>query len=105
MLMAVSILIAAPTGPNQKGTTQGHTEEPGRETSSVERRERPPINGASPNRLIGPYLAKEWAICRIVDGFVFEAVGHRANVCLWHKSDMLNALTNVRFWGQGGRCR
>jgi hypothetical protein len=78
MLMAVSILIAAPTGPNQKGTTQGHTEEPGRETSSVERRERPPINGASPNRLIGSYLAKEWAICRIVDGFVFEAVGHRA---------------------------
>jgi hypothetical protein len=61
-----------------EGTTQGNTEEPGRETSSVERRERPPINGASPNRLIGSYLAKEWAICRIVDGFVFEAVGHRA---------------------------
>ena len=24
------------------------------------------------------------------------------NVCLWHKADMLNALTNVRFWGQSG---
>ena len=21
----------------------------------------------------------------------------------WHKADMLNALTNVRFWGQSGR--
>ena len=25
-----------------------------------------------------------------------------ANVRLWHKADMLNALTNVRFWGQSG---
>jgi hypothetical protein len=25
-----------------------------------------------------------------------------ANVCLWHKADMLNALTNVRFWEQTG---
>ena len=24
------------------------------------------------------------------------------NVCYWHKADMLNALTNVRFWGQNG---
>ena len=23
-------------------------------------------------------------------------------VCYWHKADMLNALTNVRFWGQSG---
>jgi hypothetical protein len=22
------------------------------------------------------------------------------DVCLWHKADMHNALTNVRFWGQ-----
>ena len=21
---------------------------------------------------------------------------------IWHKADMLNALTNVRFWGQSG---
>jgi len=26
----------------------------------------------------------------------------RANVRFWHKADMLNALTNVRFWGQTG---
>ena len=25
-----------------------------------------------------------------------------SNVRLWHKADMLNALTNVRFWGQSG---
>ena len=25
-----------------------------------------------------------------------------ANVCFWHKADMLNALTNVRFWEQTG---
>ena len=25
-----------------------------------------------------------------------------ANVRLWHKADMLNALTNVRFGGQSG---
>ena len=25
------------------------------------------------------------------------------NVRYWHKADMLNALTNVRFWGQSGR--
>jgi hypothetical protein len=25
-----------------------------------------------------------------------------ADVRLWHKADMLNALTNVRFWGQSG---
>jgi hypothetical protein len=25
------------------------------------------------------------------------------NVRYWHKADMLNALTNVRFWGQGGQ--
>ena len=24
------------------------------------------------------------------------------NVRLWHKADMLNALTNVGFWGQSG---
>ena len=24
------------------------------------------------------------------------------NVCLWHKADMLNAVTNVRFWEQSG---
>jgi len=24
------------------------------------------------------------------------------NVGYWHKADMLNALTNVRFWGQSG---
>jgi hypothetical protein len=23
-------------------------------------------------------------------------------VRLWHKADMLNSLTNVRFWGQSG---
>jgi hypothetical protein len=23
----------------------------------------------------------------------------------WHKADMLNALTNVRFWGQSGTNR
>jgi hypothetical protein len=26
------------------------------------------------------------------------------NVRFWHKADMLNALTNVRFWGQSGDC-
>jgi hypothetical protein len=25
------------------------------------------------------------------------------NVRFWHIADMLNALTNVRFWGQSGR--
>ena len=25
------------------------------------------------------------------------------NVCLWHEADMLNALTNARFWGQSGQ--
>ena len=25
-----------------------------------------------------------------------------ADVGYWHKADMLNALTNVRFWGQSG---
>ena len=25
------------------------------------------------------------------------------NVRYWHKADLLNALTNVRFWGQSGR--
>ena len=25
------------------------------------------------------------------------------NVCFWRKSDILNALTNVRFWGQSGQ--
>jgi hypothetical protein len=24
------------------------------------------------------------------------------NACFWHKADMLNALTNVRFLGQSG---
>jgi hypothetical protein len=24
------------------------------------------------------------------------------DVRYWHKADMLNALTNVRFWGQSG---
>jgi hypothetical protein len=28
--------------------------------------------------------------------------GRGQNVCLWHKADMLNALTNVRFWEQSG---
>jgi hypothetical protein len=23
--------------------------------------------------------------------------------CLWHKADMLNALANIRFWGQSGQ--
>jgi hypothetical protein len=27
----------------------------------------------------------------------------RLDVCLWHLADMLNALTNVRFWGQNGQ--
>jgi hypothetical protein len=26
----------------------------------------------------------------------------RRHVCYWHKADMGNALTNVRFWGQSG---
>jgi hypothetical protein len=26
----------------------------------------------------------------------------KADVRLWHKADMLNALTNVRFWEQSG---
>ena len=26
----------------------------------------------------------------------------RLDVRLWHKADMLNAPTNVRFWGQSG---
>ena len=26
----------------------------------------------------------------------------RQEVRFWHKADMLNALTNVRFWGQSG---
>jgi hypothetical protein len=26
----------------------------------------------------------------------------RLDVRFWHKADMLNSLTNVRFWGQSG---
>jgi len=35
---------------------------------------------------------------------VNESAGAPAtlNVRLWHKADMLNALTNVRFWGESG---
>ena len=29
-----------------------------------------------------------------------HAYGMGLQVCLWHNADMLNALTNVRFWGQ-----
>jgi len=63
-----------------RSETQGNTQEPGRETGGVERRERPPTDGATRStskRLIGSYLAQEGAICRIVDGFIFEAVGRR----------------------------
>jgi tetratricopeptide (TPR) repeat protein len=38
----------------------------------VERRERPPTDGARHT-----YLAQEGAICRIVDGVIFETVGRR----------------------------
>ena len=30
-------------------------------------------------------------------------VNNDNNVRQWHKADMLNALTNVRFWGQSGQ--
>jgi hypothetical protein len=29
-------------------------------------------------------------------------IAQAANVRFWHKADMLNALMNVRFWGQSG---
>jgi hypothetical protein len=32
-----------------------------------------------------------------------EQGGGVFDVCSWHKADTLNALTNVRFWGQSGR--
>jgi hypothetical protein len=31
-----------------------------------------------------------------------EGLPRLANVRFWHKADMLNALTTVRFWGQSG---
>jgi hypothetical protein len=82
MLMAISILIGPPTGSNRwrglvrvrKGTTQGNTEEQGSgdQWSSesallliVQARNPEPVDRFLPRT--------EWAICRIVDGFVFEA--------------------------------
>jgi len=35
-------------------------------------------------------------------GATKQWLGLVLNVCFWHKADMLNALTNVRFWGQSG---
>jgi len=35
----------------------------------------------------------------LIDGF-----DERLDVRYWHKADMLNALANVRFWGQSGDC-
>ena len=31
-----------------------------------------------------------------------EVVARAPNVTFWHRADMLNALTNVRFWEQSG---
>jgi hypothetical protein len=31
------------------------------------------------------------------------ALRAKLHVRLWHKADMLNALANVRFWGQSGQ--
>jgi hypothetical protein len=45
-LMTVSHLNCRTYRINQKGITQDNTEGPGRETSGVERRERPPTDGA-----------------------------------------------------------
>jgi hypothetical protein len=33
------------------------------------------VQALNPKPVDRSYLAQEWAICRIVDGFVFEAVG------------------------------
>jgi hypothetical protein len=33
-------------------------------------------------------------------GATKQWLGLVLNVCYWHKADMLNALTNVRFWRQ-----
>jgi hypothetical protein len=41
-----------------------------------------------------------WRHKQAVGTTLFDA---DANVCLWHKADMLNALANVRFWGQSGQ--
>jgi hypothetical protein len=35
--------------------------------------------------------------------YISEPAQFNANVRYWHKADMLNALTNVRFWGQSGQ--
>jgi hypothetical protein len=43
-------------------------EEPGRKTGGVGRRERTPTDGAGQN-----LLPQERAICRIFEGFIFEA--------------------------------
>ena len=53
----------------------------------------------SPGGGISAAPCGSWA-CAIASGlklYVFP------NVRYWHKADMLNALTNVRFWGQSGR--
>jgi hypothetical protein len=35
-------------------------------------------------------------------GAFLRKLGSPHDFCLWHKADMLNALTSVRFWGQRG---
>jgi hypothetical protein len=39
---------------------------------------------------------------RISDVLGAPALPAHEGVQFWHKADMLNALTNVRFWGQSG---
>ena len=71
-------------------------EEPGRETGGVGRRERTPTDGAGQT-----LLAQERAICRIFDGFIFEATRRSGlvcrDVCLWHLRDVDVDAQYVRF--------
>ena len=50
---------------------------------------------------MGPEIRHRMAL--LPGGATKQWLGLVLNVCLWHKADMLNALTNVRFWGQSGQ--
>ena len=50
---------------------------------------------------MGPEIPHRMAL--LPGGATKQWLGLVLNVCYWHKADMLNALTNVRFWGQSGQ--
>jgi hypothetical protein len=56
------------------------------------------------NELLGQSLVTPGGLLpSVCQGAASNRVGRVCDVRLWHKADMLNALTNVRFWGQSGQ--